>query len=69
MRCSTERNMDLSVIVFIKLAASGDKLGLDGATTQFFCLHQQTRGVLLEVLQVASFVHENRPVLLHQPAI
>jgi hypothetical protein len=29
---ATERNMDLSVIVYIKIAASGDKLGLDGAT-------------------------------------
>jgi hypothetical protein len=34
----TERNMDhvdLSVIVFIKLAATGDELGLGGATNQF----------------------------------
>jgi hypothetical protein len=27
-----ERNMALSVVVFIQLAASGDKLGLDDAT-------------------------------------
>jgi hypothetical protein len=34
--------MDLSVIAFIKLAASGDKLGLNGATNQIFCLQQQS---------------------------
>jgi hypothetical protein len=33
---ATERNMDLSVIVFIKTATSGDKLGLDGAANQFW---------------------------------
>jgi hypothetical protein len=41
--------MDLSVIAFIKLAASGDKLGLDGATNLNFCLQQQTRPVLGEI--------------------
>jgi hypothetical protein len=34
--------MDLSEVVLIKLAASGDKLGLDGATNQIFCLHSAT---------------------------
>jgi hypothetical protein len=48
----TEGNKGLSGIVFIQRAASGDKLSLDGAANQFSCLHQQTRGVLVEV-QVA----------------
>jgi hypothetical protein len=41
--------MGLPVVVFIKVAASGDTLGLDGATNQLFCPQQPTRGVLLEV--------------------
>jgi hypothetical protein len=39
--------MDLSVIVFIKLAASGDKIRLHEAANQFLYLPLQTRGVLL----------------------
>jgi hypothetical protein len=46
--------MHLSVIDFIKPAASGDKLGLRGATNQIFCLQQQTRCVLVEVLRCNS---------------
>jgi hypothetical protein len=34
LKKKTERNLDLPVIVFIKFAASGDKLGLHGATNQ-----------------------------------
>jgi hypothetical protein len=47
----TERNKDLSVIVLIQPAASGDKLSLDGdgAANQFFCLQQETGDVLGEV--------------------
>jgi hypothetical protein len=59
--------MDLSVVVLIKPAASGYKNGLHEAATQFSCLQQETRRVLVEV-QLASFVHENRPVLLRHPA-
>ena len=33
---ATEQNMGLSVVVYIQLAASGDKIRLDGATNQFW---------------------------------
>jgi hypothetical protein len=61
------RNMDLSVVVFMHLAASGDQLGLHWPANQFLCLPNQTRPVLIEVLP-ARFVHENRTDFLHQPA-
>jgi hypothetical protein len=38
--------MDLSVVVYIQLAASGDKIRLDGAANHFFCLQRQTGDVL-----------------------
>jgi hypothetical protein len=37
------------VIIFVKPTASGDKLSLDGAANQIFCLQQQTRDTLREV--------------------
>jgi hypothetical protein len=37
------------VIVFIKLAASGDENWLDGAANQIFCLPLQTGDTLGEV--------------------
>ena len=62
----TERNKDLSVIVLIKPAASGFKNLLHTAANQFFCLHQQTRPVLVEVLPARNLgVHLSVP--LHQP--
>jgi hypothetical protein len=42
--------MHLSAIVFIKLAASGDKLGLRGATNQIFSLQQETHTTRFVVL-------------------
>jgi hypothetical protein len=63
-----ERNMDLSVIVFMQLAASGDGHRLHRAANQFFYLQLQTRHVLLEVVHAVS-VPENRTDFLHQPAV
>jgi hypothetical protein len=59
-----ERNMALSVIVSVQLAASGDQLELHKAANQFLCLPAQTRGLLLEAQGVLSL--EFPPaVLLH----
>jgi hypothetical protein len=64
---ATERNMGLSVIVFMQLAASGDQLGLhDGAANQFLYLQSQTRGVSGEV-QDARSLEFPPAVLIHRP--
>jgi hypothetical protein len=41
--------MDLSVIVFIKLAASGEQNSAPWRSKSISVVQQQTRGVLLEV--------------------
>jgi hypothetical protein len=65
---ATERNMDLSVIVFMQTAPSGDELRPHGAANQFLWLHQQTGDVLGEVHDARS-LDMLLSVLLHQPAI
>jgi hypothetical protein len=42
-------NTDLSAILLIQPAATGNKLSLDGAANQFLCLPQETRDNLVEV--------------------
>jgi hypothetical protein len=55
------------VIVLIQPAASGNKIGLREAANQFFCLHQETRHVLL-CYEHARNLDIQSSVLLHQPA-
>jgi hypothetical protein len=62
----TERNKELSAIVLIQPAASGDKLSLDGAANQFCCLHQQTRPVLGEIPPARNLGFQPA-VSLHRP--
>ena len=46
---ATERNMGLSVVVLIQLVITLLPYRFHEAANQFFCLHQQTRRVLVEV--------------------
>jgi hypothetical protein len=60
--------MGLSVVVYIQLAASGDKIRLHGAANQFQEEQRQTRHVLVAVVH-APKLDIKLSVLLHQPAI
>jgi hypothetical protein len=62
---ATERNMGLSVVVFIQLVITLLPYRFHRAANQLFCLHQQTRGALVEV-QVARNLEFQSSVLLHQ---
>jgi hypothetical protein len=56
--------MGISVVVFIQLVITLLPYRFLRAANQFFCLHQQTRGVLVEV-QVARNLGFRLSVLLH----
>jgi hypothetical protein len=65
---ATERNMDISVVVYMQTASSGELHGLHGAANQFLYLPQQTLPVSGEI-PPARNLDIQLSVLLHQPAI
>jgi hypothetical protein len=64
---ATERKMGLSVVVFVQLVITLLPYRFHEAANQFFCLHQETRDVLVEVddaRKTAGLMSSG----LHQPA-